>query len=160
MRTWIILRSLNYRRRKKIKNNMDNIMVSPYISLKEYQCNCCGKLPPSFDIDNPNPIFLELFDDFSIIREAFGKPIPVSGYRCKRHNKAIGGSYLSAHMFGVALDCKTGSQAESERFAAIVEEKCPELRMGVYKTWCHIDNAYRIFPRASTHWRKGARWAE
>ena len=137
---------------------MSKLYISPHISLQEYSCHCCNKLPPSFDIDNPNPIFLEIFDAFEVIRSEFGKPMKITGYRCPEHNIEVNGSYLSAHLFGCALDCMTGSWAESERFMTIVEDMFPDLRMGIYDTWCHIDNAYRIFPKASEFWRPGVRW--
>ena len=137
---------------------MEKLYVSPHISLTEYSCNCCTKLPPSFDIDSPNSVFLEIFDAFEIIRSEFGKPMRVTGYRCPEHNIEVNGSYLSAHLFGCALDCQTGSWEESERFMTIVEDKFPDLRMGIYSWGCHIDNIYRAYPHASEFWRPGVRW--
>jgi uncharacterized protein YcbK (DUF882 family) len=99
-----------------------------------------------------------LFESFEIIREAYGKPIPISsGYRCPLHNSFIGGSYLSAHLFGMALDLKTGQ--DTDHVFTIVTNELPDLRVGKYVDFLHIDMAYLIDPRASELWTKGKRWS-
>ena len=131
-------------------------MIAPYITRAEYACRCCGELPP--DVDNTYPLAHSmLFEAFEIIREAYGKPIPISsGYRCPLHNTFIGGSYLSAHMFGMALDLKLGS--ERDYVLEIIEREIPDLRVGKYDWGLHIDTAYLINPRAKEAWKKKQRW--
>ena len=134
--------------------------VAPYITLEEYRCRCCHKLPPDFDATKKP--YSELFEAFRILRSTFGKPIHISsGYRCPEHNKAIGGSLMSAHMFGTALDCDVIEVSEVNRLCRIMELNAPHFRRGEYtqgKTFIHIDNAFRIYPRGSKSWRKGVRW--
>jgi len=136
--------------------------IAPYITLPEYRCYCCGLLPPVFEEDVISEAYRELFEQFAIIRNEWGQPIPItSGYRCPEHNKRIGGSSLSIHMFGLALDMGFLSIDSVSSVAEIVNDLCPDLRMGVYKdkgTFIHIDTGYFITPKASHKWRKRARW--
>ena len=47
------------------------------------------------------------------LREAYGKPIYVnSGYRCEKHNKAVGGVPKSQHMRGEAADIHCDDNAK------------------------------------------------
>jgi len=134
--------------------------VAPYITEDEYQCSCCHKLPPDF---NPGlPSYAYLFNSFRRIREEWGKPLKISsGYRCPSHNKAIGGSYLSVHMFGLALDIDVGTVEEVNRLFNIIVGIDKDLRIGKYTrsgTFIHIDCGWMISPRASHDWEKGIRW--
>ena len=138
----------------------ENILkyLSKFLLKSEYTCSHCGSLPPDFDF-YPYEEFFDIFDD---IREEWGKPIIInSGYRCPAHNSAVGGSPLSAHVFGLALDCDCKDDDEVDKLYAHIVRMYPELRIGVYKggsTFIHIDCAFKIYPRASVSWREGARW--
>ena len=112
--------------------------VAEYITENEYKCPCCSELPPDFK-DDYIPTFHEiLFDKWRTLREEWGSPIRIGpptgggGYRCKRYNGYIGGTYLSAHLFGGALDPDLNTEEEVEAFARLVEHFFPELRMGTY----------------------------
>ena len=130
-------------------------LIAPYISREEYECPHCKSLPPDYGAD----IFNALFDDFSIIRARWGKPIPISsGYRCPTYNKRVGGAGLSIHQFGLALDCDVNSVTEVNRLHRVIEEVTPHLRVGKYMGFIHIDRGFSIFPRGSSSWRRGARW--
>lgn len=51
------------------------------------------------------------------LREKWGAPIVVtSGFRCKKLNKAIGGSSTSQHMLGQAADIRTVSDKPEENY--------------------------------------------
>ena len=135
--------------------------IAEYITRAEYECSCCDRFPPDFDEDNPMELYQKLFDSFLTIRKKYEKPIPLSGYRCPVHNKAIGGNDISVHMFGLALDLDLPNAAETHKVAGIVESKLPHLRMGIYTqdaSFIHIDIGYLITPRMSEHWHIGARW--
>lgn len=69
---------------------------SKYFSLKEIQCHCgCG-------LYAPHEGFLMRLDAF---RRELNRPIiPTSFCRCKKHNKAVGGSPMSKHLTGEAID--------------------------------------------------------
>jgi len=138
-----------------------SVYVWPFILESEYRCQHCGEFPPFFDKDiTPLPI-RELFQSFQRARELYGKPVSLTGYRCPEHNKSIGGTYLSAHMFGVALDVDLPSVDAVECFYSHLNETNTDLRIGKYTvsgTFIHIDTAYMITPRASEKWVRGARW--
>lgn len=137
--------------------------VWPYVTAEEYRCRCCGQLPPAYGCDSCVDTLRTFFDDFKAVREAWGRPINIScGYRCPAQNAAVGGEPMSAHLFGLALDCDFEFAGTVLDFAKKVEEVAPHLRMGTYttggKSFVHLDGAYLIHPRASLAWRRGARW--
>lgn len=138
-------------------------MISAHISRSEYCCKCCSALPPDLKKDESGEyptVYDALFGRFADIREAWGKPIPItSGYRCLAHNKEIGGEQGSVHCFGLALDCTVGMD-EVERFAALVDDMFPEMRMGIYPTqgFVHLDMGFYVYPRYSKDLMEGVRW--
>ena len=136
--------------------------ISKYLTLEEYRCSCCGELPPDIDLNNIRNPYAELLDIFDAVRATWGKPIHVnSGYRCPRHNSSIGGSDCSVHMFGLALDMDMEDVGDVGELFHLLHMDFPSLRIGVYTqtgTFVHIDTGYRIVPRASLSWKKGARW--
>ena len=136
--------------------------ISEYITLDEYACGHCGTLPPDLFVHDIRRPYSELFNIFDSVRAAWGKPIPVSsGYRCPYHNKAIGGSQCSVHMFGLALDLDMPNTAEVEELFTLIVTDFDHLRIGKYTqtgTFLHIDIGFEITPRASHAWIKGQRW--
>ncbi len=136
-------------------------LIAPYIDKSEYACTHCGNLPVDLydsggEINTPYALF---FDSFRAIRELWGKAIPIlSGYRCPEHNKAIGGEDLSVHLFGLALDldCKDADEVQMLKNTIVLIH--PELRIGEYAGFLHIDSAYLIYPRATESWKEGVRW--
>ena len=55
------------------------------------------------------------------LREKYGYPIHViSGYRCPRLNKAVGGSATSQHMTGEAADIYVGNYKERSELFSII----------------------------------------
>ena len=137
--------------------------LAPYITVAEYTCGCGCGLPPAFDDDGTDvpTVYTDLFDDFSLIRGQWGKPIVISsGYRCPQYNKDIGGSRLSVHMFGLALDLDV-EPGDVFALDSLIEELTPYLRRGKYTetgSFIHIDNAYEIYPIVSRNWQQGVRW--
>lgn len=148
--------------------------VAPYITYKEYQCSCCGKLPAEYYHDNGGrkdsipQIYLPIFEAFADIREKWGKPIPVtSGYRCMQHQLRLidngVGALLSAHVFGMALDLDCKNVKEVEKLYKVIKDRQPSLRVGYYTkagTFIHIDTAYLIKPRLSNSWLEGITWSK
>ncbi len=87
-----------------------------FFKFEEFCCRCCGGLPPAVR-ENIEALVTEVLDP---ARERYGKPICVnSGYRCARHNAAVGGVANSQHMKGEAADICSG---DNERLAKIIEE--------------------------------------
>lgn len=67
------------------------------------------------------------------MRCALGVPITIeSGYRCEKHNKAVGGANGSGHCMGTALDLTT-AKVSRERLA-VLAELCGATRIGIYLT--------------------------
>ena len=109
--------------------------------VSEFACKCCGK----------NIISQKVIDMAQKIRDYIGVPVRVnSGYRCDKHNAAVGGVKNSKHTKGLAADLSCGNtpqeKAEGARklFEAVKDLKAkgelPDLDYCIrYKTFIHID---------------------
>lgn len=130
--------------------------ISKYITYDEFCCPHCHKLPMDMDLNDLLYIYLDFFESFKIVREELGEPIKWnSGYRCREYNRIIGGSPLSAHMFGCAGDWECATVNDVDKLSAIMESLVPNLRRIEYRksaTFIHADNSYLIRPRASESW--------
>ena len=132
--------------------------VAKYVLRSEYECKHCKALPPVFDAEEKP--YLELFEVFALVRDEFGPITISSGYRCPFYNRAIGGAYLSPHLWGLALDLDV-LPSEMDKLSGIIEDVATYFRRGEYrnnKSFIHIDNIFRVDPSASTDWVKGVRW--
>ena len=105
--------------------------ASPHFAASEFDCRCnCG-----FGIVNP-----ELLYFLEAIREKFDRPVTIlSGCRCKKHNKYVGGKSRSRHLTGEAADIVVKDIPPSE-----VADYCSTLLrdrggLGRYKSFTHID---------------------
>jgi uncharacterized protein YcbK (DUF882 family) len=116
--------------------------MTEHFSREEFRCKgvgCCG---------NSSPISLELLENLELLRKAvseeLGKNTPLkinSGFRCKTHNRKIGGSANSEHVNGIAADVATPNGITDERFS-VIAEKVPAFRdggIGLYKGRIHVD---------------------
>jgi len=133
--------------------------IAPFITRQEYECSCCGSLPP--DLEQKEYIYQELFKSFETLRKRTGKSILItSGYRCPKHNKEIGGVTYSAHIFGVALDIACADLNDLNIKEYILRSVNPDLRIGVYpdQLFIHMDTAYNIVPRITKDWQRGVNW--
>jgi len=146
---------------------MGAIMIAKYITRQEYQCPCCGELPPDFGDYRHPAIYDTLFEYWEILRTAWGDPIRIGppdgggGYRCSNYNALIHGAYVSAHMFGMSLDPDLNTVQDVEDFCTLIDQKVPDLRVGKYTvsgTFVHMDTAWLIQPRAKEAWKKRVRW--
>ena len=63
--------------------------------LSEFACRCCG------EVAIPNHRLHQIAQD---VRDHFGVPMRVVGYRCEEHNKEVGGAEKSLHLTGEAVD--------------------------------------------------------
>lgn len=67
-----------------------------YFKPSEFACKCCGSI-------GINPDFVKMLEE---AREVAGVPFVItSGYRCQKHNKAVG-STSTNHTSGKAADIK------------------------------------------------------
>lgn len=73
--------------------------LSKHFSLDEFKCKCGSCETPTI-----NPL---LISELELIRSIVNEPIYInSGYRCKEHNKRVGGTNNSQHTLGNAADIR------------------------------------------------------
>lgn len=108
-----------------------------FFKFEEFRCQCCGGLPPLAK-ENIESLVDNVLDP---LREKYGKPIKVnSGYRCPKHNLAVGGATQSQHMKGEAADIAPmdGDARELERLVEIIKQNGKWDQMIVYPTFVHV----------------------
>ena len=114
--------------------------LSPHFSRFEFFCPCCGK-------GEPVPRLVTLLEH---LRERVGRPVKItSGYRCPKHNAAVGGVTDSPHLQNVAAAL---AMVDSGHRFALVEAALAVgfQRVGLYrgKKCVHVDVAEAPnFPR-------------
>jgi uncharacterized protein YcbK (DUF882 family) len=104
--------------------------LSAHFSQVEFACKCCGRV-------KVNP---KLIVSLETLRERCGnRPILVrSGYRCPRHNKAVGGAINSQHLVGGAADIAIEGMSPVEIAYRAVE--IPAIRgIGLGEEFLHLD---------------------
>lgn len=70
--------------------------LSEHFSRAEFSCRHCGRL---------DFISCELVANLEMLRSIVGRPVTiVSGWRCRTHNRAVGGATRSQHVLGKAAD--------------------------------------------------------
>lgn len=104
--------------------------MTKHFKKEEFDCPCCKR-------NNISPRLVAKIDQ---IREEIGKPIIVtSGYRCKKHNKEIGGAISSKHLIGMAVDITT-KDIQKDRFLIIEWAIILGIKgIGISKVFIHLD---------------------
>ena len=124
------------KKRDTFRESSSGISVSKWMHFKEEEfcCPCCGE----------NRISNELVNRLDFARNISGLPMRVSsGYRCKRHNKKIGGKPRSSHVDGLASDIICTSGALRATFLASFFESGIR-RVGIYKNFIHVDVSEKL----------------
>ena len=109
-------------------------------SIGEFECKC-GCIMPDEVLYN----VVKLVNQLQTIRDVIKTPIQInSAYRCKKHNKAIGGSVSSQHILGKAADIVVRSYDPSLEIYPLIEELINEGQilqggLGDYSTFTHYD---------------------
>ena len=100
-----------------------------YFKLEEFKCPCCGEV-------HMDDKFLSMLD---LARTIAGIPFVItSGYRCKKHNKEIGGVPDSAHTKGLASDIRVNNSIE--RYMIVVSLlQAGFNRIGIGSDFIHVD---------------------
>ncbi len=101
-----------------------NKQLSKNFKLNEFDCKC----------NRCNKVLLDtkLVELLQKIRDHFGASVNVnSGYRCKTHNKEVGGSTSSHHMKGTAADIRV--EGVEPREVAKYAESIGIKRIGLYE---------------------------
>ena len=92
--------------------------------------------------DGSDPVFIspKLVEVLQKIRSHFGKAVTVtSAYRTASHNKKVGGSATSQHLYGLAADFAV-SGVSPAAVAAYAEKLLPNTGgIGIYAGFVHID---------------------
>lgn len=108
-------------------------------SLSEFECKGGCKMPNDvFENIKLLAIHLQAF------RDVFNEPITInSSYRCKEHNRSVGGSKTSQHLLGKAADITIKGYTPDE-VADKIELLHSENRnrtngLGRYNTFTHVD---------------------
>ena len=119
-------------------NRHSNYSFGQYFTLNEFNCKC------SNDDCQVTKISEELIDLLQLLRARVGHPIHVlSGYRCSKHNTAIGSNESSQHRLGKAADIVAANMTPIElhkELESILQEKREMAGgLGLYKGFCHID---------------------
>jgi len=74
---------------------INDIELTEYFSLYEFECPCCKRVMLSPD----------LFTRLNHLRMVINRPIYInSGYRCPEENHKVGGAPGSYHLLGMAAD--------------------------------------------------------
>jgi len=109
---------------------MTHIPPLKHFSLTEFQCPCCGLMLM-------DPYFLKKLD---LARDYAGVPFVItSGFRCKRHNEAVGGKPDSAHLKGKAADIAcTSSHRRWLIVRSLIQAKFS--RIGIGHDFIHVDD--------------------
>ena len=103
--------------------------LSQHFSKWEFRCrDDCGEFK----------ISLDLIEKLENMRADIGVPIYVNfGFRCKAHNKSIGGSETSAHLHGEAADIACNGSLD--RHLKLREAYRQFQRIGIHKDFIHVD---------------------
>jgi len=95
----------------------------------EFKCHCCGDCRVS-----PG-----LMAAMQALREKWGKSIKInSGYRCLRHNSAVGGAPDSYHLKGLAADCEILAGVDRYTFVRLAFE-VGFRGIGIASGFIHVD---------------------
>lgn len=107
------------------------------ITTKEMACRCCGEIK----------VDMQFLAQLRRAREISGVPYIInSGYRCPKHNKAVG-STSQNHVMGRAADIKATDGPTRGRILKGLY-KAGFVRVGIRKDFIHVDN----MPLAESCW--------
>lgn len=126
--------------------------------IQEFVCRCGCEMPAEAR-QNIEALVANVLDP---VRDEYGKPIYVnSGYRCEKHNKAVGGVPRSQHLVGQAADISLrltaySLQDELMRLARIIVQQGRFDQLILYPTFLHVsfkrngNNRHRVLKKTST----------
>lgn len=135
-----------------------------YFTMKEFECRC-GCVMPAEAKANIEALVHNVLDP---VRDAYDKPIGVnSGFRCEKHNKAVGGVPRSQHLVGEAADIRPvqgvqrvqGVQEFKEelmKLARIIVQQGRFDQLILYPTFLHVSykrtgvNRHKVLRKTAT----------
>jgi len=106
--------------------------ISKNFNRAEFHCKCGSCEPIAVDA--------ELVNVIQELRDYCGQPITItSSYRCKKHNKKVGGAKHSKHRLGIAADIQVKGFPARD-IAKYFRNNYPnQYGIGEYETFTHID---------------------
>ena len=112
-----------------ITSKMQN-MISKHFRAREFQTGNCNIVIVS-------NVLLKVLDG---LRDKIGEPIYInSGYRTPEHNKAVGGSTLSYHMYGMAADIRANKHTPKQLYDILNEMLAGWGGIEEHETFLHVD---------------------
>lgn len=112
-------------------NKSATAKLSKNFKVSEFHCKgarCCSKTLVSE----------ELIERLQILRELAGAPITInSGYRCYKHNRAVGGASSSQHINGKAADVVISGKSAKQM--AVLAEQAGFRCVLLYSNRIHVD---------------------
>ena len=126
-----------------VYNKEINVKLTKNFNLSEFECKCGNCTIPSSVLFNIKIVA----ENLQILRDYVGVPVRInSAYRCKEHNKAVGGSSRSQHILGKAADITIDGFTADEVYDTIQNlRRNPMLKgvifqgLGRYNTFTHVD---------------------
>ena len=105
--------------------------ITPHFIREEFACgDGCGK----------DTVDVNLAKALNLLRLHFNKPVTInSGFRCKKHNKAIKGSKNSQHLQGKAADFVVKDTSPRKVYLYLTDMYPDKYGIGQYKTFVHLD---------------------
>ena len=105
-------------------------MLSKHFRAREFQTGNCNIVIVS-------NMLLRVLDT---LRDKIGEPIYInSGYRTPEHNKAVRGSTLSYHMYGMAADIRADKHTPKQLYTILDEMLKGWGGLEEHKTFLHVD---------------------
>lgn len=106
--------------------------LTPHFALSELRCRCGCSAEPALVAS-----LARVAQALEQLRAAIGRPVQViSGHRCPKRNRQVGGSPRSQHMAGTAVDVQvegmTGVQLRQVVERLIAEGLVPDGGIGTY----------------------------
>jgi hypothetical protein len=123
--------------RESTRNTADAWKEIKHFIPREFTCACNGLC------DHPNVISIGLVKKLDSIRHRIGMPVTiVSGTRCERHNRKVGGAPRSAHLAkdGVSYAADIHCPDSAFRFAFLSQALSLFNRIGIGKNVIHVDD--------------------
>lgn len=105
--------------------------LSQHFSRSEFKCLCgCGT----------DTVDVELIHVLEDLRHHFDVPVGIlSGHRCEKHNRNVGGKPRSQHLLGRAADITTTDFTPAALYRYLDEHYPMKFGIGKYDDFVHID---------------------
>jgi len=110
-----------------------------HFTRSEFDCRCCGR----------NDMKQDFLLKLDLARDAAGVPFRInSGFRCKKHNAAEGGTKMSSHLRGLAADI--AAENSPIRFKILMGLIMAGFtRIGIGPDFIHVDDDPEKPPRVA-----------